>query len=68
MLPCFFGASLLAAIVVVVAERRHRRRQARPAGPARTAPRRAMSPLTAAGLTLAGVALLAYVLFVIRAA
>jgi hypothetical protein len=68
VLPCFFGASLLATIAVVVAERRHRRRQARPAGPAEPRPRRPMSALTAAALTLGGVALLAYVLFVIRAA
>ena len=69
VLPCFLGASVLAAIVVVLAERRHRRRHAAAAqaepGPAK--PRRPMSPLAAAGLTLAGVALLAYILFVIRA-
>ncbi len=68
VLPCFFAAGALAATVVVLAERRHRRRQSRPepTGPPRA--RRAMSPLTAAGLTLGGVALLAYILFVIRAA
>lgn len=67
VLPCFVGASVLAAIVVVLAERRHRRRHATPAeaGPPRE--RRSMSPLAAAGLTLAGVVLLAYILFVIRA-
>jgi hypothetical protein len=68
VMPCFFGASLLAAIAVVVAERRHRRRHSRPAASGAPRTRRPMSPLMAAGLTLAGVALLAYVLFVIRAA
>jgi hypothetical protein len=68
VLPCFVAASALAAIVVVLAERRHRRRQSGPSPTGPPRPRRAMSPLTAAGLTLGAVALLAYVLFVIRAA
>ncbi len=67
VLPCFFGATLLAAIVVVVAERRHRRRHGRAPGPAEPRRRRPMSPLAAAALTLGAVALLAYVLFVISA-
>ena len=72
VLPCFFGATLVTIAIVILAERRHRRRHAEAAAdgddraPAR--PRKPMSALTAVALTLGGVALLAYVLFVIRAA
>jgi hypothetical protein len=57
------------AIAAVVAAERLRSRGDRPAadrGPAR--PRRAVSPLAAVGLTLAVVAVLVYVVLVIRAA
>jgi hypothetical protein len=66
-LACLSLATLLAAAAVVVVERRRARRGARPAdGP--PGPRRPMSALTAAGLTLGGVALLIYVVFVLRSA
>ena len=64
-LACLSLATLLAAGAVVVVERRRARREARPAG-SPPAPRRPMSALTAAGLTLGAVALLVYVLFVLR--
>jgi len=66
-LGCLSLATLLAAVAVVLVERRRSRRRARPAG-APPAARRPMSALTAAGLTLGAVALLAYVVFVLRAA
>lgn len=67
-LPCFFGASFIALGVVIWNDRRHARREAAEvaAAPgAAEAPRRQMSPLTAAGLTLGGVVVLFYVVFVI---
>ena len=64
-LACLSMATILAAAAVVVVERRRARREARPAG-GPPAPRRPMSALTAAGLTLGAVALLVYVLFVLR--
>jgi len=69
VLACLSLATLLAGVVVVVVERRRSRRgeAARPAAGAPRA-RRPMSPLTAALLTLGGVALLVYVVFVLRAA
>ena len=73
VLPCLLGATIVTIAVVVLAERRHRRRHADAdagGGDARTVARtrKPMSALTAVALTLGGVALLAYVLFVIRAA
>jgi hypothetical protein len=67
--PCLTLATLLAGAVVVVVERRRSRRGERAeAGPGSARARRPMSALTAALLTLGGVALLAYVVFVILAA
>jgi hypothetical protein len=66
-LACLSLATLLAAAVVVLVERRRARAEARPAGGPPPA-RRPMSPLAAAGLTLGAVALLIYVVFVIRSA
>jgi hypothetical protein len=66
-LACLSLATLAAAAVVVVVERRRARRAARPAG-GPPAPRRPMSALTAVGLTLGAVALLIYVIFVLRSA
>ena len=70
-LACLSLATLLAAAAVVLVERRRGRREARaearPAGGPPPA-RRPMGPLTAAGLTLGAVALLIYVVFVIRSA
>ena len=66
-LPCLVGATLVAAAVVIWAERRRNRRL----GPERAGasasaptPSRPMGPLTAAGLTLLGVLLVVYVIFV----
>jgi len=66
-LACLSLATLLAATAVVVVERRRARRAARPAG-GPPAPRRPMGALTAASLTLGAVALLIYVIFVLRSA
>jgi hypothetical protein len=66
-LGCLSLATLVAVVVVVLVERRRSRREARPpAGPPPT--RKPMSALTAAGLTLGAVALVVYVVFVLRAA
>jgi hypothetical protein len=55
------------AIAAVVAVERLRGRERAPAPAARRGgPRRSMSPLAAAGLTLLTVAIVAYVIFVIR--
>ena len=68
-LPCLSLATLLAGALVVVVERRRSRRGERAeASPGAVRPRRPMGALTAALLTLGGVALLVYVVFVIRAA
>lgn len=67
-LACLSLAVLLAVGAVVVVERRRARRGAAGTGPAGRASRGPMSPATAAALTLGAVALLAYVVFVIRAA
>ena len=67
-LPCLSLATLLAGALVVVVERRRSRRERAEASPGAGRPRRPMSALTAALLTLGGVALLVYVVFVIRAA
>ena len=66
-LPCMMGATLITAGVVLWADRRRERRaRAEGAGERRAdAPRRPMGPLTAAALTLGGVLLVAYVLFII---
>ena len=66
-LACLSFATLLAVAAVVLVERRRARREARPAGDPRPA-RRPMSALTGAGLTLGAVALLVYVVFVLRSA
>ena len=66
-LPCLVGATLVAAAVVIWAERRRNRRLGLTrAGASASAPTpsRPMSPLTAAGLTLLGVLLVVYVIFV----
>jgi hypothetical protein len=66
-LPCLVGATLVAAAVVIWAERRRNRRlglQRAGANASAPAPSRPMSPLTAAGLTLLGVLLVVYVIFV----
>jgi ABC-type Fe3+-siderophore transport system permease subunit len=68
VMPCFFGATIVTIAVVILAERRHRRRHADPASGPVGRTHRPMSALTAVALTLGGVAVLAYVLFVIRAA
>ena len=70
-LACLSLATLLTGALVVVVERRRSRRgeaEATEAGTGTARARRPMSPLTAAALTLGGVALLAYIVFVIRAA
>jgi hypothetical protein len=64
---CLALATALAIGAVIGAERL-RGRGSRQRGPRGAGPRRAMSPLAAAGLTLAAVAVLVYVVFVIRAA
>lgn len=65
---CLALATGLAIAAALGAERlRGRDRPPTPASP-RGRPRRAMSPLAAAGLTLLGVAILVYVIFVIRSA
>ena len=67
VLACLTLATALAIAVVIVAERM-RGRGPRAAGEPRAGGRfRSMSPLAAAGLTLGVVALLVYVVFVIRA-
>lgn len=66
-LPCLVGATLVAAAVVIWAERRRNRHLGleRPGASASApVPSRPMSPLTAAGLTLLGVLLVVYVIFV----
>jgi hypothetical protein len=66
-LACLSLATLLSAAAVVVVERRRARREAHPAGgPPPT--RRPMSALTGAGIALGVVALLVYVIFVLRSA
>jgi hypothetical protein len=62
---CLALATGLAIAAVVVAERL-RPREGRDGPAARARPRRAMSPLAAVGLTLLAVAIIAYVVFVIR--
>jgi hypothetical protein len=62
---CLTIATALAVAAIVLAERRQGRREAEGRRPRR---RRAMGALAAAGLTLAAVAVLAYAIFVIRAA
>jgi uncharacterized iron-regulated membrane protein len=69
-LACMTIATFLSFGVVAWADRRHERRGRAggesPAGaPAAHAPKRPMSPLAAAGLTLGGVVVLAYVLFIV---
>ncbi len=64
-LACMSGATLLTAGAVVWADRRSRRRGPEADDGPPDGARTPMSPLAAAGLTLAGVALLAYVIFVI---
>jgi len=64
---CLALATALAIGAVIGAERL-RGRGSRQRGPRGAGQRRAMSPLAAAGLTLAAVAVLVYVVFVIRAA
>lgn len=70
VLPCLFGATLVTGVVVVLADRRRARREAgAPAPGSGAAPaRRPMGALGGAGVALAVVAVLAYVLFVVRAA
>jgi hypothetical protein len=63
---CLALATGIAIAAVIAAERlRGRDRSRAPAGRAR-GPRRAMSPLAAAGLTLLAVAIIVYVVFVLR--
>ena len=64
VLPCFFGASLLAAGVVIWADRRHARREGGATPRPADTPRSPMSPLAAAGLTLGAVVLVLYIVFV----
>jgi hypothetical protein len=66
-LACLSLATLVAAAAVVAVERRRSRKAAQPAG-GPPAPRRPMSALSAAGLTLGAVALVVYVIFVLRSA
>ena len=70
VMPCLLGASVLAVGAVVWAERRRARRigGVAPERPAAAAAGRPMSALAAAGLTLGAVAVLAYIVLVIRAA
>jgi hypothetical protein len=66
-LACLSLATLLAAVLVVLVERRRSRTETRPdGGPAPV--RRPMSALTGAGVALGVVALLVYVIFVLRSA
>jgi hypothetical protein len=67
VVACLALATLVAVVAVVLAERLRPREQEPPAGGGRR-PRRAMSPLAAAALTLAAVGLVVYVIFVVRAA
>ena len=67
VIACLSLATVVATGAVVLLERRRRRREA-PAPVAGPPGRRPMSALTAAALTLGGVLLLVYVIFVIRAA
>ena len=73
-LACLSLATLLAGALVVVVERRRSRggeaaeEAAEEAAVGTPRARRPMGPLTAAALTLGGVALLAYIVFVVRAA
>ena len=62
---CLALATGLAIVAVVVAERLRTRDGRDAPAPRRDRPRRAMSPLAAAGLTLLAVAIVAYVIFVI---
>ena len=64
VVACLALATGLAIVVVVVAERLRRDGRGGQV-PRRDRPRRAMSPLAAAGLTLLAVAIVAYVIFVI---
>jgi len=64
---CLLVATVLAVAAIVVAERLRGRPQAGPAGAPRSR-RGPLSPLAAAGLTLAAVLLVVYVIFVVRAA
>ncbi len=66
--PCL-GLATGLAVVAVVATERVRGRGARDApAPRRDRPRRTLGPLAAAGLTLLAVAIVVYVVFVIRSA
>ena len=67
-LACLSIATLVAAAAVVLVERRRARREPAPGpGPGQRREKRPMSALTAAGLTLGGVLLVVYVIFVLRA-
>jgi hypothetical protein len=66
-LACLSLATLLAAVLVVLVERRRSRTETRPDGGPGPA-RRPMSALTGAGVALGVVALLVYVIFVLRSA
>jgi len=63
---CLALATGLAIVAVIVAERLRGRDRPPGAASPRARPRRAMSPLAAAGLTLLAVAIVVYVIFVIR--
>jgi hypothetical protein len=64
---CLSIATGLAAVAAIAAERLRGRRGRETAPRRRPRARWSLSPLAAAGLTLAAVALVAYVVFVIRA-
>ncbi len=67
-LACMTGATLITAGIVLWADRRRERRVAAGTTAGRRDPdarRRPMSPLAAAGLTLGGVLVVAYVLFIV---
>ena len=64
---CLLGATAVAVAAMVVAERAHARRAAPPEHAGARGPRRRMSPLAAAAITLGAVLLVVYVIFVLSA-
>jgi hypothetical protein len=66
VMACLLGATAVAVAAVVAAERVHARR-ATPRRAGARGPRRRMSPLAAAGITLAAVLVVVYVIFVLSA-
>jgi len=64
---CLLGATAVAVAAIVVVDRGHARRAAAPGHAGARGPRRRMSPLAAAGITLGAALVVAYVIFVLSA-